>query len=417
MTLTRLLLAATGGSGAFPSLMYQITTAPHGGWTQATRPNVIYASGYSYLGWINGSNGNVEFAGWNHATNTATSTTVLHAALEADIHAAPALAILPNGKLGVWYSKHDGPEVYQRISTNTVASDPALSGGFGSEATLHASLGGSGDYTYMQPVLVGSTVYLFYRDFITGTDSGKLAYSTSADNGATWAAQTILLARTGHWIYFWVHSDGSRVDVVATDGHPALEADVKTYHLYLESGSWKQSDGTGVGALPIAPSGATLAFTPSSGDSAWPWGVTVDGSGHPAVLEQVIYGDGTNSIRRVAWSGTAWGANEIVVVDADPSTIGDVVWSGTAGISPGAVLDMDDPDTAYVCEQVSGTFELIRRRTTDGGTTWTGTALSTGSTDDCRYPFSPAGAGFSVVTLRGTWVDYLTNSLAIEAYR
>ena len=390
-----------------------LTDFGQGGWTEATRPNAVYdaATARSFIGWMNGDNGNVEIASFNHITGTPGTPTVLHAALEIDTHDAPALLIRASDKrVMAFYSRHLGDTVYMRISTN-----PLDVSAFDPEVSLHAQLGAGGTYTYMQPVqLANGDIWLFYRDYLSGTNTARWAYSISSDGGTTWSAQQLVVTRTGKWPYAWVwESGGTRIDLVTTDAGPQDDIDLKTYHTYWEAGVWHHTDGsTVVATLPFQPSDLTLAFTPSSGLAAWPWSILRDASGNPVILEQVIYPTPFNSIRRVVWDGSAWVAREIVEVDIDPLTAGGAAVGAGAGYSPGAVLDPDDPDVAYVCEMVDGVFEVIRRTTTNG-LTWTADPVSTGSTEHCRYPFSPPGNGFDVLFLRGPYTSYLDNDVAV----
>lgn len=398
-----------------PPPIVNVTALGHGGWTQANRPNGVYHAGHSYIGYMNGANGNVEVVDYNHGTGISTVPFVLHAALQVDTHAAPGLLIrASDNRLMAFYSAHDGPAIFMRISTNPLdatAWDP--------EVNLTAQIGGSGDYTYMQPLqltgVVNQPIYLFFRDFFPGPNTGQFSYSVSTDGGTTWAAEVVMIERVGSWVYGWaVATSPTRIDAVFTDGGPSVAVNIRTYHAYLVGGIWHKTDGTQVlGPFPVLPSAFTLAFTPSLGDNAWPWQLAVDSSGYPRFVQQVIYSDNlTNSIRLVSWNGAVWAAHEASVVQILPANAGQSANGG--GFSPGCALDPDNPNIVYLLKVgASGKFELFKYLTNDLGVTWSITQLTLASANDNLYPYSPVGAGFNVLMLTGTWTSYLINNLNV----
>lgn len=406
--------APIGGGG---ETVYALTSAPEGGWSWFEDPRGVAHGDYTYVGYIDAS-GNVKIdvslAGAHVATRT------LHAALEVDDHDPPTLYVRTDGKLIAWYSKHLGNAIYQRMTTNSLDSDPTISGGLGSETSLSSTLGSS-QATYPSPIYLSAPdggaakLYLFWREHVSGT--AYLWYAASTDEGSTWGASVTTLHNQ---TYSKIVANGSgRIDV-ACSLHANAGA-TKIYHLYRESAAWHLSDGTSIpttpGDLPLDGADLTTVYTASGTDVVWVTDLAIDTSGNPVILFARWPSNDTSDVRHMyaLWDGAAWQVNEIV---AGGGYIPDTV----VGVNPleeyyhgGAVLDHADPQVAYVCRPESGEWELFKYVTADGGDSFTETQITSGSSSKNIRPISiREAADVEIAWLYGTYHSYVDYSLGIK---
>ena len=393
-------MSGTGGAFAPPAPgVTVLTTAPAGGWTQVTDPHAIYYNGVVYFGYIRGDNGDVVVRTYTHSTGVVSAETVLHAALEVDLHDAPSLFVRTDGRIMAFYSAHNGVAMYLRISTN--AEDISA---FGAEVNLDSQLGGTA-YTY--PTVFqslgypGAPIVLIYRDFVS--PSGKMCLSTSTDDGVTWAAQTVIFQNIGKVPYFVVESDGvSRFDVAVSDGHPITDAPTKVYHFYNQSGSFLKSDGTSAGSLPLTPASVTEVYDGAAG-SGWPSSIA-DG---PVFTYEVFLGGASHSYRYAYWTGSAWSLNPIVSAGGE-----------LEGAAPHVSIDRSLPASVYTSVKVGSFWETQRRATPDNGAT--GTRMENVTTGSAVDNILPVNVRYHtsyprMLFLAGTYTTYLNNSLAVKA--
>jgi hypothetical protein len=401
VTLARrlLLVAGAGGSFAVPAPVEAVlTSVGDGGWpgySQAFQHN-----GVVYFGWVD-SSGNVEVATYTEDTGVVSSPFVLKAAMEADWHDSPALAMLADGRLIAAYCRHSGSQMYVRISTN-----PEDITAWGSEVNIDASLGG---FQYTYPALfvdAADKVWLFYRDDGLGGsgEPSTYCYSTSTDDGATWAAQTELYTTTdtGNLSYVRVDFDGaSRFDFGVTDGTGAAD-DASVYHFSMTTaGVRKETDGTTIAAsLPLVESDLTLVHSGAGAGARYVAGMVGNG-GMPVITWPEVTG-GASDWYYAAWDGSAWTSHNVV---SDGAT-------GDAWVEGGFALDYGDPSIGWLSRNVAGKYEVHRYRTWDAGSTWTVEQISA-SVSDAFYPIAVRNAN----RLRSMWVDGTASSEDVFSLR
>lgn len=412
--LNRLLLATTGGSGAFPQGLHgtDLTSTPEGGWVWFVDPRAIASGGYTYVGYNAGGDAKIDvsLAGVHQATRT------VHAALEYDDHDVPSLYVRADGKLATWYSKHGGANIYQRISASTLASDPDLSDGFAAETSLSAGFS-SAVATYPSPVYQsnqdgsGPALTLFWRETVSGVQ--YCWYAQSSDDGATWSSAVHIANIT----YTKVVANGAgRMDLASSE-HPADGATI-IRHMYRESAAWHGSDGTTItGSIPWASSKLTTVYTASGSDLVWLWDIATDGSDNP-IITFVRYPSASRTDHRymyARWTGSAWDVHEVIagggyiVTDLTDDPNQDF-YSG------GITLDQADPSYVYASIGVGGgVWEWRRGHTTDGGATWSWVTLRSG-TKVLRPVAVRNPADVVAVALDGTYTDYLDYSQNIVGF-
>lgn len=361
-----------------------LTTAPDGGWTQVTEPHAVEHDGILYFCFIDGDDGHIKVGTWD---GTTTTLLTLNTAPEVDTHDAPTIHIRASDlRLMVWWSGHNGPELWQRISTN-----PLDISSWEARVDLDAQLGGTA-YTYPSVVqLLGEAndpLYLFYRDTTAGPVN-RIVYSKSVDGGTTWAAQTVLLQQTGRRPYAVVDSDGdTRIDIAVASGNPLTDDPVSVHHLSRSGGAW--SAGTPpftVTALPVIYDGA----------EGLGWANSIITNGARPTVGYIYLADGETHYR---------------IADApdwDPIEVADA--GALLSEAEATVIALTDVDTAYASVKVSGVYELQRF---DRAADWTAHPVTASSAEDNIFPVRVHdGASLRVLWLRGAHTSYLDNSLAV----
>ncbi len=404
----RRLLMAGGGSGGFRPIADSVELLSSGGEVGISKvtPGAWYypTNGLMYVGYVENTstaNANANVISWDTTANAISVGATFIGGPGFEAHAAPSVIVRETDhKVVVALSGHDAASTFQVEYSTTLTGRTATD--------LDSALGGS-DYTYNSQVqLAGESnkLWRFYRSIAGGT--GSIAYSTSTDNGVTWAAQTLLMtASAGQVLYFRVGSDwDTRIDIMTTDNDRTTSDSL--YHLYYESGAWHKSDGTTI-TLPAVPTDATLVRA-SGGFATDPCGVSLDGSNVPGGVFMVYDGISSCNVWSARYRSGSWQLNRI------DDTNGIVSSNRFLG---GAACLESSPDTVWYSKKVGSHFELQTATTSNDGVTWTVTALETGTTTDALLPtpVHNGPTGYRVVYSKGTWTSDSSYSLTLRAAR
>lgn len=370
------------------------TLTSEGGWCWFADPRAVYADGKTTFGFVDRF-GNVIAAQYDHATGQ-TGTFVLHAALQADDHDNPTfLHRASDQRILAFYSRHVGAELYCRRSTN-----PNDISQWGPEVNLDGQLGGY-QYTYPSPVqLADGTIWLFCRQHDPDGQAWWIR-SKSTDGGATWTPQQKII----HYTYckLAVAPDGQRIDVVFDDG-PQWDPASGVSHLSIVGDHFYSSAGGQLDPpIPTPSDRWTTVYNGSTSAPAWVWDIAHDASGHPVCTFAKFLGNFTDHRAMYGrWTGTAWQVTEICPMG--PGLYADQPW-----YSGGVVLDHEDPGVVYVSRQVAGQWEIWRYRTSDGGLTFTGEAVTRDSAVPQLRPVVSRRhllTGLAVLWLAGRYTAY-----------
>lgn len=377
-----------------PNTVTALIAAPHGGWTQTQGPHGVTLAGYVYWANVNGTTGALEVAG-QHLGGFAIAPITVHAALTSDTHDAPSLLIRASDhKLMVWYSGHNGTHFYQRISTNSLDSDPTLSGGFAAETDLASTFGGA-QYTYpFAGQFADGTLWLGFRDNNLAFTQTWLCLAKSTDDGATWTAETKMWlggAGLASSLYWMVHFGSDRFDMAISTLNGVTGVHASLYHAYWQGGgNPKQTNGASLGGTePLSPTAATLVHDGSAYPNAWPSGMTTDATSAPVILYETL--DTANghayTIKYARWNGASWDHTTITTLD----DTGLVLVAHSALDEAGAI--------AWIVKPVSSVYEVFEYVTSDHGATWVATQL-TSSSSSPGYVY-PVNVHDPVTTIRG----------------
>jgi hypothetical protein len=301
----------------------------------------------TYVGWVNVA-GDVLIAAYNHGTNEWVGPTILHAALIADDHVAPTVLIRNDGHIMAFYSRSHN-HIKMRISSNPEdisAFDAVVEVGSG------AGLSGISYPIAFQLSAESNKIFLF---FTTNGTNRELRFMTSTDGGSTWSSPTNLYDRAAA-IYFHACQNGnSRIDFLVSSNHPA-HGSGGLYHFYYEDGKYYKSDDTEITAtLPLDSSDLTEIHS-ADGTRPWNWGISVGGSGSPAIV-YVNYPDGTtlgeHRYRYARWDGTEWTSIAVASAGRDIS-LANREYSG------GIAISADNTDVIYASVPINGVLNIIK---------------------------------------------------------
>lgn len=387
-----------GASGDY----FTLTDAPHGGWTQIQDPKAYYdaSNDRTYLTWLNGSDGAVYIQAWDHGDQALVgSPFLIHDLGGPDNHNSPSVMVRTDGRIIVAYSGHSEAFMRIRISTN-----PGDVSAFAASVNLDSQLGGA-RYTY--PVMyqlrgvAGDPIYLFWRDLSSIiSNTGRIAYSVSTDEGATWSTRVLLFTGASDRTPYWrIGTDwDTRIDIFTTDRDPASSTGL--WHMSIDgtAETYHTSDGTQItDTLPLTVADLTLVEDNADGN-LWSWGSSFDGTA-PATVIMQENGESDNRIKVARWRAGAWQVDQVIL------SVG-----GQLGINKyasGCAINDTDPDIVYLARKIGSHWEQYRYVSADDGATWTGTALTESSTVDHVWVDTPAlaGTGLKAIWLSGSYTN------------
>jgi hypothetical protein len=404
----RLLMAGQGGAFTPPApyTITDLTSPAQGGgvWFGAAR--AVRNGDDTIAGYQTGdSGGDVKAILIDNDTGAVTSTTTLYNNFIVDDHSPPSFVVRPDGIIMAAFAYHLG-ELYVGIGTS-----PGVLPAQAQVTNITAQVGtvdpGVYGYTYASIWYLDDEdrYYIFCR-YHDSSLNPHVVFTYSDDDGATWAAHTVVQDITYHQV---VKNGTDRFDLVTSDHPDHGQGDdgvthTSIYHLYYD-GTWHKSDGTGL-TLPVANTGATLVYdgTPAR---AWLWGIAID-AGNPVIVFVVYeepYATGPWHYGYAVWTGS-WVVNDDI---ADAG--GTIVTAGAEHYAGGICLDYEDPRVVWYSSNRTGAFQVYRAVTYDQGATWAETPQTADADKNVR-PVSVLGHDGRVQTLwwYGTYADYFTYS-------
>lgn len=374
-----------------------LTTSPAGGLSNPVYPEAVYAGGYTYVGYVNGSTGAISVLQYDHSDGSV-ATAALDTPSPVDDHNNPALHVRSDGRILALFCEHDGSTLYTALSTN--AHDISAWG-----SVTDTGLSTTAGFTYPALVPLGSDLYLFVRDKLASL-TGRLKMAKSTDDGATWSGETLVMAgATGQLPYWGFSSDGSDIHVVSTDRDPyGSQGAVTVGHMYFDGTDWLQSDGTEITATqPFAPSEMTTVYS----GAAFPFMGVFDDDGYPWFT--LVKDDGGSEVTGAIakWSGSAWSLTDVYTAAYHPIDrfYGSLVLSYANRREAWAAIEGD-------------VAEIRRYASTDDGVTWGPVDwLTADSPNDNASPIAvlDADGRMPVVWLQGTYTSMSSFSLGIKA--
>ncbi len=360
--------------------------------------------------------GNVEVTAMDLETGR-TELFVLHKRLEADDHDAPALLVLPDGRVMAAYSRHNA----DRKIRYRVTLRPGDVGAWTTERFFKIKASGYGaTYSNLYRLEAeGGRIYDFYRG--EHFDPNVIA---SEDGGETWQGAGRLLGGPGRPYLRYASNGIDEIHFVCTEGHPR-DCDNSLYHGYVKGGMVHDSAGTVIGRLGegARPESMTRVFAGDADNVAWPadlelfegrpysvYSVQKDGAGLPRRR------GGLDHRYRYAWfDGSRWRDHEV-------ARAGSRLYAGEDDYTGLICLHPADPRVVYFSTDVDPEtgepliskadgqrhYEIFKGVTPDGGRTWTITPVTSNSDQDQIRPNvpRPGPPGSALIWLRGRMTTF-----------
>jgi PKD repeat protein len=379
-----------------------------GAWSWFGDPRAVTYTGAhtrTYTGWVD-LEGDIKVSSYDHATGDRV-TAVLQARLNQDDHANPSIQVRPDGRLVIYYSRHVGPSMHYRVSSNpedVTAWEPPQ--------TVPTNTPGIRGYTYPNPVRLEAEdrTFLFWRG-----GNYNPSFSIQNDGEASWSAARTLITMPGERPYVkYDSSAGDTIHVAYTNAHPTEFGDVNIYYARVRAGKIERVGGEQIGSLddPIAPAQGDLIY--DGVEQAWVHDVAADASGWPVIVFASFPSAADHRYHYARWTGSAWEVNQITPAGGTFREDG-----GSPYYSGGLTLDHEDPARVYLSRQVgAGAWQVEAWTTTDGGTSWSSEALTTAGKN--VRPISPrgmstVGGDMSVLWMNGGYPSYVTYDTAVQA--
>lgn len=364
------------------------TFTDDGAWCWFSDPRAVYYKGKherSYVGTVS-SEGDIKIGYYDYDSNN-TAESIVKARFQADDHVNPSLLFLPDGRLMIFYTGHNGGFHY----TRTLSSEDITEW----EEVKSIDLGNMLSYT--NPVLLSeenNRLYVFSR----GGYDWKPSFIYSDDLGDTWSKpQTIVgipSASISNRPYTKVQSDGkSTIWFAITDGHPRDEPLNSIYLFYYKHGAFYQTDGTQLATMDKLPFDQNLidkAYDANETKTrSWIWDLALDKEGFPRIAYTRLKEETNHQYYYAAWDGKEWQHNFITNAGQDfprkdrqkGETNPEPHYSG------GIILDGETPGVVYFSKPVKDRFEIFRAELNSNGDKWNETSITQNSVLDNVRPF------------------------------
>ncbi|SIR74595.1 Concanavalin A-like lectin/glucanases superfamily protein [Haladaptatus litoreus] len=396
-------------------------------WIWFTNPRAVRYVGrndQTYFGYLGGPTGcDIQAGAYNHRTGDLTRI-MLHESFSADDHTNPSLLIREDGHVLVFWTKHNGTDIYYATST-----EPEDISDFGPRQTISQHI-----VTYPNPVQVTTEdqapIYLFYRDREVTTDAtsdrygyigdGHVYYRRSLDGGATWSDQfQMVTAPEGHYSMYFVHAqanDGT-VHFFLTDAERGGDAPKwNVLHCAYHDGAFYRADGSKIADemdLPMTRSDLETVYDSAAADNeyAWVWDAGVDPDGHPAVVYATFPSTLAHEYRYARWDGDEWHDYNVMSAGRYVEEEG-VELHYSAGIA----MAPSNPDTLYTCVHKDGYRGIKRLETATSGRTWAVQDITQQSTGKTLRPVVPLNASdeIPVLWLAGTYRNMQSSGTVLQ---
>lgn len=375
------------------------TLSDDGAWCWFSDPRAIFAgedgNRHIVTGWVN-SKGDVQVVSLNlHTKETIVKT--LYPQLQIDDHNNPALVELPDHRILTQYTWHGGSK---GVIQNTTQSSQEFTFGdnfiFKPKTDALLQQFQRETYTYANPMILAGEndkIYSFGRWI-----GYKPNMITSTNGGETWSDPRVVITSpeldTNNRPYVKYFSDGkSRIHLVFTDGHPAVEPVNSVYYCYYENDAFWRADGTKIREvkdLPFHPDDATVVYRANEKTGrAWIFDIVADEKGYPIIAYSRYPRVKQHDYYYARYDGTKWHDHRILYSgpwfpeDIHGERQRELNYSG--GIS----IDPDNPSIVYFSHVIDGVFEISRGETPDYGLHWGITPLTRNSERDNVRPFVP----------------------------
>jgi hypothetical protein len=339
-----------------------------------------------------------------------------------DDHNPPALHVLPNGKILIWYTVHDVNDIfYQKI---TLEAENITT--YGSRQNM-VDTAPSQPYNYPQPVELGNgTLALFYR---RGTyDNNKWVYKKSTNSGLNWGAPVVLFDNTPSGVYAYVAQNPANKNEIHMAGYFSYTTSPWRKDIWyakcanlLTTDTWAKSNGTPY-VLPLTDTTAELVLDTGTLNNLVTDIKVINNKPY------ITYGYDKNPNHRLKWcelSGGVWVHREVAHSRQFYGS------NAAHQYTPGIILNPANPyEVVLFVDRLSnkanvGRLELEVWESTNNGVTWAQKEIITSNSrfDNYRvqwvvnaapdHRFLWCGAGLFTGIDGGNWWGY--NNVRVQS--
>uniref|UniRef100_A0A7V4E5I9 Exo-alpha-sialidase n=1 Tax=candidate division WOR-3 bacterium TaxID=2052148 RepID=A0A7V4E5I9_UNCW3 len=305
-----------------------------GGWCWFNHPNVLYTEGYVFLGYV-ANTGEKHFTARVARIDPSLGSVLYKDLLDRvdDDHAAPAMDVLPDGRIIVTVSKHAGKVIRIAIfDPNNFNSNWSITDLNLSNTLLKGML------TYPSPAVLGDRIFIFFRDGNPSNSLWRFIYSD--DMGQTWSKPQILLDPQGKapGVYVIFTRVGNTVYFTASLAYGPVDKPKKNvYFFYLDNDGFYRADGTKIADMET-PLNIDMIEKVFDSDreglyGAWIYDVYPDDDGRPIIaftaFEKVENRTYKHYYYTARWEGDTWIVRRIADGgELHPMIINEYLYSG-----------------------------------------------------------------------------------------
>jgi len=383
------------------------TFSEDGAWCWFSDPRAVHLNGKIYSGWVS-SDGSIMVGSYDERTAEIKEVN-LFPKFNKDDHANPSFIILPDKRIMVFFSAHNGkgfgeekPAIFYATSKK-----PEDISEWETLQRKTENVEGPKGFCYTNPVMLSeenNRIYIFWR----GGD-WKPTFSYTDDFGSTWSKPITLVKSSlneGKRPYVKVSSNGKdEIYFAFTDGHPGNEPLNSIYYVKYKAGKFYKADGTVVGSMDSLPLehedcdvvyDANKAFHESrNGVRAWIWDVSSDEKGNPVVVYTRLPTETRHEYYYATWHGDSWKNAKVSAAGSFFPRFNRTkeMQEPEPHYSGGVHLDHENTNVVYYSRPVGDIFEIFKAETKDAGETWEEVSITSNSTKDNVRPFAIRGAG------------------------
>jgi hypothetical protein len=377
----------------------------------------------TYFGYVTNA-GAISVGQYDHDTKNL--KTFALGTFEPDDHDTPAINVLSDGRIIVFYSRHQ-LDTALRYRISGAPEDITT---LGAEHVLTTS----GLTTYAQIIYKEPVIVVFYRVTVGAQDlAQRWSCRISKDNGVTWGAEIpVFDYGAGEQLYMrsswrWGVANNSAADIILS-GNPAVgdAHGVRYCYLYVEGPSGIYVEKPGQVRLldlnrpngAIVPGDIPVVYDPSLNNEvpAWIWDVHATSASYIYCVYATFPSDTDHRYNYARYNPTTKAFDIKSEICAAGGHIGDDAepqYSG--GLSLAKRPGMQDTVYASVYSSTSKTWEIIDFTSSNGGTSWVSQALTANSLEKNVRPVGVINGtdDFPVYWEAGDYTSYTDQTMSM----
>lgn len=378
-------------------------------------PRAIRVKNKTFITYIT-SDGSIIITSINH-TDGKKRHFNLHKKLEIDDHDSGGIQVLNDGRIIVFYSKHNDPlGLRYRISCK-----PQDISCWSDESVIPDSAK-EGAATYSNPLILKSEHNRLYIFFRAGNKQPYMAYSD--DNAQSWSHPIQYIKSNEKYPYVKLISNGvDTIHFAISETHPTEKYANKSIHyLQYRNGVFSKINGEKLATLkeiergkPIPIQSTDICFSVDDPWRSWIMDIAIDNKGQPLLLTTTHFESGGNIFYNyVTRENNKWKSNEFVIGGMFIGDSREKFYSGLAS------FDQMDPKNIFLSRQrYNNNWVIEKWQTQDRGTTWYKEEVSKNIHNKNIRPYIVKNSlenDLHVIWMSGSYTHYTDYNTSIIGY-